>query len=59
MGHLSMHSSGPVGTSNLPPVLCALTEKGLLFWNVEKEWTDSTFLDKLQGDRLHIFPHKE
>ena len=52
VGHWSMHPSGPVCTSNLPPVLSALTEKGLPFWNQEKEWTGSTFLDWLQGDTL-------
>ena len=54
MGHWSMHPLGPISTSNLPPVLIALTEKGLPFGNGEKEWTGSTFLDWLQGDS-HLF----
>ena len=32
-----MHPLGPIFTSNLPPVLIALTEKGLTFGNGEKE----------------------
>ena len=43
MGHWSMHPSVPFYTSNLPPLLSALTEKGLPFWNGEKEQTSSTF----------------
>ena len=55
MGNWSMHSSGPVCTSNLLPVLCALTEKSLPFWNGEKEWTGSTFLDLSQGNSPRLF----
>ena len=58
MGHWSMHPSGPVCTSDLPPVLSALTEKGLPVWNGEKKWTVSTFLDWLQGDSLCLFSSK-
>ena len=55
MGHWKMHPSGPVCTSNLPPVWCTLTEKGLPFWNGEKEWTGSTFSDLSQDDSLRLF----
>ena len=52
----SMHPSVPVCTSNLAPVLNDLTEKGLVFWNEEMEWTGSIFLDWLQGNSLRFFP---
>ena len=40
MGHWSMHPSGSVCTSNLPPVLCTLTEKkpSILKWRKGMNW---------------------